>query len=62
MHILPFIGGIFSSKKAYKYLPQSVYNFPKRKEYRQLIESAGFKNINLYSMFLGAVTIAVMEK
>lgn len=62
MYILPLIGGIFSSKKAYKYLPESVYNFPKRKEYKQLIEDAGFKNITFKSLVFGAVTIAVMEK
>ena len=62
MYILPVIGGIFSSKKAYKYLPESVYHFPKRKEYRQLIEDAGFKNITFKSLVFGAVTIAVMEK
>lgn len=62
MHLLPFIGGIFSSKKAYKYLPDSVYKFPKRHEYRQLIEDAGFKNIHFKSLVFGAVTIAVMDK
>ena len=62
MYILPVIGGIFSSKKAYKYLPESVRHFPKNKEYRQLIEDAGFKNITFKTLFFGAVTIAVMEK
>lgn len=62
MHLLPFIGGLFSSKKAYKYLPDSVYKFPKRHEYRQLIEDAGFKNIHFKSLVFGAVTIAVMDK
>ena len=62
MYILPVIGGIFSSKKAYKYLPESVYHFPKRKEYMQLIEDAGFKNVTFKSLVFGAVTIAIMEK
>ncbi len=62
MYILPFIAGLFSSKKAYKYLPVSVYDFPKRKEYIKLIEDAGFKNIQLRTLVFGAVTIAVMEK
>ena len=62
MHILPLIGGIFSSRKAYKYLPDSVYHFPKRKEYRQMIENAGFRNIHFKTLVFGAVTIAVMEK
>lgn len=62
MHLLPFIGGLFSSKKAYKYLPDSVYHFPKRKEYRSMIEEAGFKNIHFKSLVFGAVTIAIMDK
>ena len=62
MHILPLIGGIFSSRKAYKYLPDSVYHFPKHKEYKKLIEDAGFKNIHFKTLVFGAVTIAVMEK
>lgn len=61
-HILPFIGGIFSSRKAYKYLPNSVYNFPKQKEYKQMIENAGFKKIHFKTLVFGAVTIALMEK
>ena len=62
MHILPLIGGIFSSRKAYKYLPDSVYHFPKRKEYRQMIENAGFRNIHFKTLVFGAVTIVIMEK
>lgn len=62
MHLLPFIGGLFSYKKAYKYLPDSVYKFPKRNEYRNMIEDAGFKNIHFKSLIFGAVTIAVMDK
>ena len=62
MHILPLIGGIFSSRNAYKYLPDSVYHFPKRKEYRQMIENAGFRNIHFKTLVFGAVTIVIMEK
>lgn len=62
MYILPAVAGLFSSKKAYKYLPESVYQFPSRQAYRQLIQNAGFKNIKFKSLLFGAVTIAVMEK
>ncbi|MDE7168588.1 MAG: bifunctional demethylmenaquinone methyltransferase/2-methoxy-6-polyprenyl-1,4-benzoquinol methylase UbiE [Mucispirillum sp.] len=61
-YILPLIGGIFSSRKAYAYLPDSVAHFPKRDEYKKMIEKAGFKHIHFKPMFFGAVTIAVMEK
>lgn len=60
--LLPYIGGIFSSKKAYTYLPDSVYNFPKRKQFLTMIENAGFKNIKFKTMLFGAVTAVSMEK
>jgi demethylmenaquinone methyltransferase/2-methoxy-6-polyprenyl-1,4-benzoquinol methylase len=42
--ILPFIGGLISgNKSAYEYLPDSVYKFPKRDVYRQMILDAGFE-------------------
>ncbi len=61
-YMLPFIGGIFSSRKAYKYLPDSVYHFPKQKEYKKMIENAGFKKIHFKTLVFGAVTITLMEK
>ena len=60
--LLPYIGGMFSSKKAYTYLPDSVYLFPRRKEFQGMIEEAGFKNIKFKSMLFGAVTAVSMEK
>ena len=62
-NILPFIGGLVSgNKNAYKYLPDSVYKFPKRPEYDKMIKNAGFKNVTFYSLMFGAVTIALIEK
>lgn len=62
VHILPFIGGLLSSRQAYKYLPESVYSFPNHKEYKKMIEDVGFKNVTFKTMLFGAVTIATMEK
>lgn len=61
--ILPIVGGLVSgNKKAYAYLPDSVYKFPKRPEYRKMIENAGFVDADFKSLMLGAVTIALITK
>ncbi len=61
--ILPTIGGIISGKRsAYEYLPDSVYKFPKRDEYRKMILDAGFKNVEFTSMTFGIVTAAIITK
>lgn len=61
--ILPFVGGLVSgNKKAYAYLPDSVYKFPKRPEYRKMIENAGFVSTEFKSLMFGAVTIALITK
>jgi len=44
--ILPFIGRIFSKNRfAYKYLPDSVKQFPDNERFISLLENAGFSNI-----------------
>lgn len=61
--ILPFIGGIVSgNRKAYAYLPDSVYKFPKRTEYSKMISDAGFKSVKFKNLMFGAVTIAILDK
>ena len=58
-HILPFIGGLFSSRDAYEYLPNSVKNFPREKEFCKEMESANFKMENVISMSLGMVKLYI---
>ena len=58
-YILPFIGGLFSSKDAYEYLPNSVRNFPREKEFCKEIETANFKIENVISMSLGMVKLYI---
>ena len=41
--ILPFIGGLFSDKKAYRYLPESVDEFFSEDKLRNLLAEAGFR-------------------
>jgi len=54
LHILPFIGGIISgNKNAYKYLPNSVLNFPKPDKVCEMLESAGFKSVEAKAFTFG---------
>ena len=43
--IVPLIGGIFSDRAAYKYLPRSVAYLPKPEIITQMLESSGFAEI-----------------
>ncbi|MEP7382839.1 MAG: ubiquinone/menaquinone biosynthesis methyltransferase, partial [Gemmatimonadota bacterium] len=46
-NILPWIGGIVSGhKSAYKYLPQSVANFPVQDELARRMREAGYKDVS----------------
>ncbi len=61
--ILPFIGGIISgNRKAYEYLPDSVYKFPKRDAYRQMIMDAGFSEVRFNPMSFGICDATICIK
>jgi demethylmenaquinone methyltransferase/2-methoxy-6-polyprenyl-1,4-benzoquinol methylase len=60
--ILPFIGGLFSNKEAYEYLPNSVKNFPDTICFKKEIESVGFKIIEIKSLNFGLVKIYIATK
>ena len=54
LHILPFIGKkISGDNKAYTYLPQSVMNFPKPKDFLQTMEDCGFKDVRQKALTFG---------
>lgn len=43
LHILPFFGKLFSrNKKAYRYLPETVMQFPDNHEFLRMLRRAGF--------------------
>ena len=61
--ILPLIGGLFSKNfQAYQYLPHSVMKFPKTWEFVKIMEKAGFKNIRVKKLSLGAATLFIGYK
>lgn len=60
--VLPAIGGIFSQKSAYRYLPESVLEFPNREEFKKLMTQAGFRNPTHRDVTFGIATIYCGDK
>jgi demethylmenaquinone methyltransferase / 2-methoxy-6-polyprenyl-1,4-benzoquinol methylase len=60
--LLPVVGGLFSRYNAYKYLPDSVLEFPSQQEFSRMITETGFRNVNLHELTFGIATIYVGEK
>ena len=60
---VPVIGFIFSGHyKAYKYLNQTIENFPYGKDFCRLMEQEGFKNVAAHQLLWGVATIYVGDK
>lgn len=58
LHILPFIGKKMSGDSvAYTYLPQSVMNFPKPKEFMNMMEECGFRKVRQKALTFGLCRI-----
>lgn len=62
-NILPFIGGIVSKdKNAYKYLAESVNQFPKYKLFLEELSEGGFKNTRYTKYTFGIAVLYVAKK
>jgi demethylmenaquinone methyltransferase / 2-methoxy-6-polyprenyl-1,4-benzoquinol methylase len=56
--ILPFIGRIVSGHRtAYRYLPESVANFPDREQLAGRLERAGFRNVQWRALTFGIAAL-----
>jgi demethylmenaquinone methyltransferase / 2-methoxy-6-polyprenyl-1,4-benzoquinol methylase len=62
--VLPRVGNSFAknSSDAYRYLPQSVSEFPSGEGLAQVMRAAGWQDIQWHSMTLGAVTLYTGSK
>ena len=59
-HVLPFIGGLVSGHRtAYRYLPESVANFPEQAALAQRMREAGFTDVRFRSLTFGVAAIHV---
>jgi len=57
-HILPRVGGIISGDAhAYHYLHDSVMKFPNQKELMELMQAAGFQNVNYRNLSGGIAAL-----
>jgi len=62
LKILPLVGGLISNFSAYKYLPDSVLEFPSREEFKKIMAEAGFKTITHKDLTFGIATVYTGEK
>jgi demethylmenaquinone methyltransferase/2-methoxy-6-polyprenyl-1,4-benzoquinol methylase len=62
LKVLPVVGGLFSKFSAYKYLPDSVLEFPAREEFKAIMAGAGFKDTRHYDLTMGIATVYTGEK
>lgn len=60
--LLPMIGGLFSKYNAYKYLPDSVLEFPSHEEFSKMMSEAGFRDIRIHELTFGIASIYAAEK
>ncbi len=61
-HILPVLGMLISRSRAYRYLPESVDNFPPRAELQRLVAAAGFGNSEIKRLTGGVVSLVSATK
>lgn len=62
-YILPTIGSLISGdKNAYRYLPESVADFPSENKFIAKLENAGFKECKYFALTYGIVSLYVAIK
>jgi demethylmenaquinone methyltransferase / 2-methoxy-6-polyprenyl-1,4-benzoquinol methylase len=61
-NVLPRIGGLFSDRSAYEYLPRSVSSMPSGPEFKTMLESSGFRVVEEVKWLFGATRLFVAEK
>lgn len=56
-NVLPVIGGMFSKYNAYKYLPDSVLEFPSSEEFCETLTDIGFRHVRCQPLTFGIASI-----
>jgi demethylmenaquinone methyltransferase/2-methoxy-6-polyprenyl-1,4-benzoquinol methylase len=56
-HVVPFVGGLFSDRAAYRYLPDSTAYLPAPGELVGMLERAGFARVSRRLLGLGAAQL-----
>lgn len=60
--ILPLIGGLFSSKAAYTYLPESVQGFYRAEQLQEKLHKIGFSPVRTQSFLFGSCRLLGVKK
>ncbi len=60
--VLPAIGGLFSQRSAYQYLPDSVLEFPAQETFCTMMTEAGFASVDFTDLTFGISTVYVGDK
>lgn len=61
-HVVPLIGGLITSATdEYRYLEESIFQFPSPTEFQGLIESAGFEMVKTVSYAAGVVNVYIAK-
>jgi demethylmenaquinone methyltransferase / 2-methoxy-6-polyprenyl-1,4-benzoquinol methylase len=60
--VLPRIGGLFSRREAYTYLPESMKHFVSRETLQSLMEQSGLTNVRIRDLNFGTVVIHIGTK
>ncbi|MCU0822994.1 MAG: class I SAM-dependent methyltransferase, partial [Spirochaetes bacterium] len=60
--LIPLTASLIFKRKAYKYLRESIRDFPAPDIFEKQITSAGFKNVRSIPLTFGTVTIFTGEK
>jgi len=56
--VLPAVGRwVSNDRSAYRYLPDSLYDFPDRESFVAILEAAGFKKCRFFSFTMGIASI-----
>jgi len=59
LSVLPRVGGLFSRKSAYQYLPDSVLEFPEQETFCSMMLRAGFSEVRHHDLTFGVATVYV---
>ncbi|WP_432823838.1 bifunctional demethylmenaquinone methyltransferase/2-methoxy-6-polyprenyl-1,4-benzoquinol methylase UbiE [Trichloromonas sp.] len=60
--VLPWIGGLLSTRSAYQYLPDSVLEFPDQETFKKMMGDAGFTEVVHHDLTFGIATVYVGVK
>jgi demethylmenaquinone methyltransferase/2-methoxy-6-polyprenyl-1,4-benzoquinol methylase len=60
--VLPRIGGLFSRREAYTYLPESMKQFVSRETLSEIMQTAGLRDVQVHDLNFGTVCIHLGTK